>query len=151
MLRILVGIVIVGWFLWFPSGADAQDVEEMFRKVNPAVVVIKAKGREVTSTRGVVTFSEIGSGVLISADGKVMTAAHVVQAMDEIVVAFLGGEAVPARVIASEQPSPGRRSWSVATSSSRWRESRSRVRRTFRSFANGLARCRRGRRSRLRS
>ena len=31
-----------------------------------------------------------------------MTAAHVVHAMDEIVVEFLGGERVPARVIASE-------------------------------------------------
>jgi serine protease Do len=40
--------------------------------------------------------------VLISADGKVMTAAHVVHAMDEIFVEFLGGERVPARVVASE-------------------------------------------------
>jgi serine protease Do len=66
------------------------------------VVVIKARGREVTTARGLVTFSEIGSGVLISPDGKVMTAAHVVHAMDEIIVEFLGGEAVTARVIASE-------------------------------------------------
>jgi S1-C subfamily serine protease len=51
---------------------------------------------------GQVRFSEIGSGVLISADGKVMTAAHVVQTMDEIKVEFLGGETVPATVIASE-------------------------------------------------
>ena len=85
-----------------PVRAAAQDVEELFRKVNPAVVVIRAKGREVTRTRGLVTFSEIGSGVLISADGKVMTAAHVVHAMDEIVVEFIGGEQVPARVVASE-------------------------------------------------
>jgi S1-C subfamily serine protease len=49
-----------------------------------------------------VTFNEIGSGVLISSDGQVMTAAHAVHAMDEITVEFLGGEAVPARVIASE-------------------------------------------------
>ena len=31
-----------------------------------------------------------------------MTASHVVQSMDEINVEFLGGEVVPARVIASE-------------------------------------------------
>ena len=37
---------------------------------------------------GLVSFTETGSGVLISADGKVMTAAHVVQAMDEINVEF---------------------------------------------------------------
>ena len=40
--------------------------------------------------------------MLISADGKVMTAAHVVQAMDEINVEFIGGETVRARVVASE-------------------------------------------------
>src|SRR5436309_3064206 len=58
-------------------------------------------GRDVTGT-GQVLFTEIGSGVLVSPDGKVMTAAHVVQAMDEITVEFLGGETVPAHVIASE-------------------------------------------------
>jgi S1-C subfamily serine protease len=38
---------------------------------------------------GQTRFAETGSGVLISADGKVMTAAHVVHAMDEISVEFL--------------------------------------------------------------
>jgi serine protease Do len=41
--------------------------------------------------------------VLISPDGKVATAAHVVQTMENITVEFLGEEPVPARVIASEQ------------------------------------------------
>lgn len=83
--------------------AEAQDVGELFRKVSPSVVVIRAKGREVApGARGVAVFSEIGSGVLISADGKIMTAAHVVHAMDEITVEFLGGDTVAARVIASE-------------------------------------------------
>jgi S1-C subfamily serine protease len=82
--------------------AEAQDAEDLFRKVSPSVVVIKSKGRAVDPARGLVTFTEIGSGVLVSADGKVMTAAHVVHAMDEILVEFLGGESVPARVVASE-------------------------------------------------
>jgi len=96
---LVLGSAVIGWF---PAGAQAQGAEELFRKVNPSVVVIKAKGREVNSARGLVTYGEIGSGVLISADGKVMTAAHVVHSMDEIVVEFLGGETVPARVVASE-------------------------------------------------
>jgi len=101
MRRVLV-ILLAAALGGCPAGVEAQDVEELFRTVNPAVVVIRAKGREVTSTRGLVTFNEIGSGVLISPDGKVMTAAHVVHAMDEIVVEFLGGETVPARIAASE-------------------------------------------------
>jgi S1-C subfamily serine protease len=82
-----------------PVGAQA--VGDVFRKVSPSVVVIRSKGRDV-SVSGQVRFGEIGSGVLISADGKVMTAAHVVHAMDEITVEFIGGEAVKARVVASE-------------------------------------------------
>ena len=66
------------------------------------MVVIRARGQEVTAD-GTVRFKEVGSGVLISPDGKVATAAHVVQTMDNITVEFLGEEPVPARVIASEQ------------------------------------------------
>jgi S1-C subfamily serine protease len=102
MRRALLGIVVGAVLGCVPPGAGAQDVESLFRRVNPSVVVIRAKGRDVVPSRGLVTFTEIGSGVLVSANGRVMTAAHVVHAMDEIVVEFLGGERVPARVIASE-------------------------------------------------
>src|ERR1043165_3065782 len=82
-----------------PGAGEAQSVGEVFRKVAPSVVVIRARGREVGSG-GVTRFGETGSGVLISADGQVMTAAHVVHAMDEITVEFLNGETVSARVVA---------------------------------------------------
>jgi S1-C subfamily serine protease len=82
--------------------AGAQSVGAVFRKVSPGVVVIRAKGRDVSAASGQVRFNEIGSGVLISADGKVMTAAHVVHAMDEIAVELASGDVVPARVVASE-------------------------------------------------
>ena len=84
-----------------PVSAGAQAVGDVFRRVSPSVVVIRSRGRDVAAS-GQVRFGEIGSGVLISADGKVMTAAHVVHAMDEITVEFIGGEAVKARVVASE-------------------------------------------------
>jgi len=96
-LLLLVTLVSVGR----PAPAGAQAVGEVFRKVSPSVVVIRSKGRDV-SVSGQVRFGEIGSGVLISADGKVMTAAHVVHARDEISVEFIGGETVPARVVSSE-------------------------------------------------
>ena len=81
--------------------SPAQTVGEVFRQVTPSVVVIRARGREV-SGGSVVGFSETGSGVLISADGKVVTAAHVVNTTDAITVEVIGGESVSARVIASE-------------------------------------------------
>ena len=85
-----------------PGPASAQDVGEVFRKVNGSVVVIRAKGRDVEVGSGLTSFTETGSGVIISADGKVMTASHVVHSMDEIKVEVLGGETVTARVISSE-------------------------------------------------
>jgi serine protease Do len=85
-----------------PAVAGAQSIGDVFRKVNPAVVVIRAKGQDVEGPGGLTRFTETGSGVLVTADGKVMTAAHVVHAMDEIAVEFLGGETVPARVVSSE-------------------------------------------------
>lgn len=81
--------------------AHAQSVGEMFRKVAPSIVVIRAKGRDVT-VQGQQRYAETGSGVLVSSDGKVMTAAHVVHATDEISVEFLGGATMGARVVASE-------------------------------------------------
>jgi S1-C subfamily serine protease len=93
--------LVAALLLTAESAAQAQDLGSLFRKVTPSVVVIRAKGRDVSNV-GITRFSEIGSGVMISADGKVMTAAHVVNAMDEITVEAVGGERVSARVIASE-------------------------------------------------
>lgn len=85
-----------------PSLGEGESLHDAYRRVSTSVVVIRARGQEVTAD-GTVRFKEIGSGVLISPDGKVATAAHVVQTMEDITVEFLGEEPVPARVIASEQ------------------------------------------------
>src|SRR5260370_971053 len=69
--------------LSLPAAAGAQSPGEVFRKVTPSVVVIRAKGSEVTAA-GQVRFLETGPGVLIAADGKVRAAAHVVHSMNEI-------------------------------------------------------------------
>jgi serine protease Do len=101
MRQSLAALLIIGLVTCLSPGVEAQTPGEVFRKVAPSVVVIRAKGHEVAAG-GKTRFNETGSGVLISADGKVMTAAHVVHAMDEITVEFLGGETVKARVVASE-------------------------------------------------
>ena len=82
--------------------AAAQTVREVFKRVNASVVVVRTKEQEVSADRQLTGVSGVGSGVLVSADGKVMTAAHVVQTADQITVEFLSGERVDARVIASE-------------------------------------------------
>jgi S1-C subfamily serine protease len=95
---LLIAIVVVATGL----PADAQTVGEVFRAVTPSVVVVRAQGREVSAGGTETHFAETGAGVLISAQGDVMTAAHVVHAMDEVTVEFMGGESVPATVVASE-------------------------------------------------
>ena len=85
----------------FASAAQAQNLNDIFRKVNPSVVVVRAKGRDV-SAGGLTRFNETGSGVLISTSGRVMTAAHVVNAMDEITVEGVASEVVRAKLISSD-------------------------------------------------
>jgi S1-C subfamily serine protease len=102
MRTLVIPLLVCVAATWAPSVVEAQDVGQLFRKINPSVVVIRAKGREVEGAKGLTQFTETGSGVLVSADGKVMTAAHVVHLMDEINVEFLGGETIKARIIASE-------------------------------------------------
>jgi len=81
--------------------AGAQAIQQVFQKVAPSVVAIRAQGRDAISgsqTRII----ERGSGVIISQDGKVLTAAYLVHGMDEISVEFPGGVKVSARVVTSE-------------------------------------------------
>jgi S1-C subfamily serine protease len=80
--------------------AQAQNMDEVFRKASPTVVVVRARGRDVTAS-GITRFTETGSGVLISSDGRVMTAAHVVNGMDEITVEGIRGEVVRATLISA--------------------------------------------------
>ncbi|HUU33574.1 MAG TPA: trypsin-like peptidase domain-containing protein [Vicinamibacterales bacterium] len=83
--------------------SDAQSLREVFRRVNPSVVLIEARGAPPQTLAGNTAAVEdgVGSGVLISADGRVLTAAHVVQGADEITVRFTTGNPVPARVVAT--------------------------------------------------
>jgi serine protease Do len=98
---VALAAILLGSLFLSPSGpAAAQTVREVFEKVAPSVVVIRARGRDVAAS-GETHFAETGSGVLIR-DGRVMTAAHVVHTMDEIAVEFIGGETISARVVASE-------------------------------------------------
>jgi S1-C subfamily serine protease len=83
--------------------AYAQELRDLFRQVKASVVTVRTVEREINpqSKGEFVKTPGIGSGVLISADGKVMTAAHIVQAADRVVVEFTEGKEIPAEVIAS--------------------------------------------------
>jgi serine protease Do len=101
MKNVLAVILAAAMLPAFAPAARAQNLEDIFRKVHPSVVVVRSKGRDV-SAGGVTRFNETGSGVLISGSGRVMTAAHVVNAMDEITVEGVAGEVVRAQLISSD-------------------------------------------------
>lgn len=75
-------------------------VQPRGKQVSASVVVVRTREQEVAA-RGQGQTVNI-SGVLVSADGDVMTAAHLVHTGDEVTVKFLNGEVMEARVIVSE-------------------------------------------------
>ena len=82
--------------------AQERSLPELFREVDSSVVEIASARRTASRTPGITQVStNLGSGVLISEDGRIMTAAHVVQVADELEVRFVTGDVVAARVLTS--------------------------------------------------
>lgn len=86
------------------TNSHAQDVAAVFEQVAQSVVEVRASYFIVSGTKEKQTsiVENQGSGVVISNDGKVITVAHLVQSADKITVHTVNGEAISARVIASE-------------------------------------------------
>src|SRR5215510_1960170 len=79
----------------------AQQLRDSFRRVKSSVVVVHSRDPRPTDSNrpGDVADSGLGSGVLISSDGKILTAAHVVAGEDRLVIEFANDEWVPAKVV----------------------------------------------------
>jgi serine protease Do len=81
------------------SSAD-RSLSKVFQKVNPSVVLVIAMQRP-QSSHEVNPPATVSSGVIVSEDGQIMTAAHSVYVSDNIVVQFLNGKSVKAHVVSS--------------------------------------------------
>lgn len=101
----------VTWILSFslftatlPALSDSY--HKVFNRVDPSVVVIHTSEQIVSGGSDGLTKTGrgLGSGVLISDDGKILTAAHVVQVTDRVAVEFKDGKKYPAKVISSSPP-----------------------------------------------
>ena len=81
--------------------AQGKTLRQAFEAINKAVVVVRTESSAPAPKGGWTSADGLGSGVLVSRDGLVMTASHVVQTADRIEVLFSDGQTSPARVVSS--------------------------------------------------
>src|SRR5258705_9823641 len=81
-----------------------QQLREAFRKVHQSVVTVRTKEIDVSNSTNQYIFITDGlrSGSLISANGKILTTAHMVQTADATSVEFPDGQEIIARLIGSD-------------------------------------------------
>ena len=86
-----------------PTHGHGPQLRDTFRSVKRSVVVVRIVKKTIAPLpqQGIGSVAGVASGVLISHDGKVLTAAHVVQAVDQVAVELADGQRVTARVLSS--------------------------------------------------
>ena len=92
--------------IFIAPGAIASELSKLFEKVSPTVVILHTfervpKINPATKER-MTSIEGLGSGVVISKEGLILTAAHVVQVSDSVHVQFKNGEKILGKVVASE-------------------------------------------------
>jgi S1-C subfamily serine protease len=101
--RLLIFPILV--FFGCTAAINAKSLDKVFNDVNPSVVVIftKERGYSKETPGETLTSGSLGSGFVISKDGLIMTAAHVVQVADEVMVQFLDGTQAEAKVLGADK------------------------------------------------
>jgi serine protease Do len=91
-------------FLIFTVTVNTQNLSELYNEVKSSVVVINiisVKPVKINDDFNLLAKATQGSGVLVSKDGLIWTAAHVVQSAELVQVEFLDGEVYEANVLSS--------------------------------------------------
>jgi S1-C subfamily serine protease len=111
--RVLLAVGAFGALTAWSSGSAAGAGEESRRielvaRLERSVVLILVEGREIRHEKRSVTLApseSLGTGLVLSADGLVLTAAHVVAGADRVRVEVEKGELRPARILFVDEPS----------------------------------------------
>lgn len=97
------GFLVLALAIAVTTAATEPDLAELYERVQPAVVEI-ATIQETISDTGPskrVRSGGLGSGFLISSDGTIMTAAHVVQMAEDVAVRWADGAVGKATIIST--------------------------------------------------
>ena len=89
-----------------PKSDEESKRVELVAQLERSVVVVLVEGREIQheqKTLALLPSASLGTGVVLSADGLVLTAAHVVAGADRIRVKPQGGEPLAARVVFADE------------------------------------------------
>ena len=100
----LIGLAVCCAFSVSAGAADRKaSLADLYEKVGPSVVEI-ATIQEVIADKGPakrVRSGGLGSGFLISEDGRIMTAAHVVQMAEDVAIRWVTGEVSKATIVST--------------------------------------------------
>jgi len=101
----LQATILLSMFAITPQAHSAQ-LSKLFQKTNPSVVILHTFERvpktNPQSPERMTSVQGLGSGVVISKDGLILTAAHVVHISDSVHVELKNGKRVLGKIIASE-------------------------------------------------
>ncbi|PKP24821.1 MAG: hypothetical protein CVU03_10825 [Bacteroidetes bacterium HGW-Bacteroidetes-2] len=92
-------LILLFFILHFPC-ANAQDVSVLFEYLDPSVVTIEVTEYKIQNQQ-LSTSEGLGSGVIISSDGLILTAAHVVASANEVMVKLQNKSTYKADVLSS--------------------------------------------------
>lgn len=93
--------ILVCSYLIIGGSANAASFSNVFKKVNESVVKLSVGGHQASRLHigKLESANSIASGVVISSDGLVLSAAHVVQTADDVWATFHDGSELRAKVL----------------------------------------------------
>lgn len=103
-MNMLIALLAITLLAAPSEAAGSETLAKMFKRLDDSVLIIRTNHKEVVvgPQKQMTSLPGLGSGILVSADGKVMTAAHLVQTADEIAAEFLTGEIVRATIVTTD-------------------------------------------------
>ncbi|NTS75712.1 trypsin-like peptidase domain-containing protein [Catenovulum sp. SM1970] len=96
---LLVGLCLFASFI-----SQARDFSSLYQQVDPSVVVIHTNSKNLRTTGEKLktyTANSLGTGVVINNKGLILTAAHVVNAVDKLTITFADGSEYDGKVLVS--------------------------------------------------